>query len=176
MFTPGPLRAIATVRSFCELDGIARRVPSNTLTATKPVVGFTTGPLASLSRVLRHRSVRDGDTAVQSEMSVPPKMKIFAVIRTRGPAWQPAFSLEGQPEWAAHARFMNELEARGAVILGGPLEGTPDVLLVMRAGSADEAMQHLQDDPWTALNLLVVEKVMPWTVRLGTLRDAGEPR
>ena len=64
-------------------------------------------------------------------------MKIFAVIRTRGPAWQPSLSLEGQPEWPAHARFMNDLEAIGAVILGGPLEGTPDVLLVMRADSAD---------------------------------------
>jgi hypothetical protein len=52
---------------------------------------------------------------------------------------------------------MDDLEARGAVILGG----TPDVLLVMRADSADEAVQHLHDDPWTALNLLVVEKVMP---------------
>ena len=88
-------------------------------------------------------------------------MKIFAVIRTHGPAWQPTLSLEGQEEWPAHARFMNDLETRGAVILGGPLEGTPDVLLVMRADSADEVGQNLRGDPWTALNLLVVEKVMP---------------
>ena len=46
----------------------------------------------------------------------------------------------------------------------------------MRADSAYEAMQHLQDDPWTALKLLVVEKVMPCTVRLGTLPDTREPR
>ena len=101
-------------------------------------------------------------------------MKMFALIRTRCPAWEPSLSLEGQSEWPAHARFMNDLEARGAVILGGPLEGTPDVLLVMRANSADEAAQHLQDDPWTALNLLVVEKVMPWTIRLGTLPGTHE--
>ena len=103
-------------------------------------------------------------------------MKIFAVIRTHGPAWQPSVSLEGQPEWPAHARFMNNLEASGAVILGGPLEGTPDVLLVMQADSADEAAQHLQGDPWTALNLLVVEKVMPWTIRLGALPGTRESR
>ena len=66
--------------------------------------------------------------------------------------------------------------ARGAVILGGPLDGTPDVLLVMRADRADEAAHHLQDDPWTALNLLVVEKVMPWTIRLGARPGTGEPR
>jgi hypothetical protein len=57
---------------------------------------------------------------------------------------------------------MNDLEARGAVILGGLLERTPDVLLVMRAYSADWPVRRLQDDPWTALDLLVVEKVMPW--------------
>jgi hypothetical protein len=56
------------------------------------------------------------------------------------------------------------------------LEGTPDVLLVMRADRADEAAHHLQDDPWTALNLLVVEKVMPWTIRLGALPGTREPR
>lgn len=93
-------------------------------------------------------------------MSVGPKMKIFAVIRTRGPVRQPSLSLEVQQEWPAHARFMNDLEVRGAVILGGPLDGTPGVLLVMRADSADEAAQHLQGDPWTALNLLVVEKCL----------------
>ena len=107
-------------------------------------------------------------------MSVRTKLKIFAVIRTRGPAWQPSLSLEGQPEWPAHARFMNDLEARGAVILGGPLEGTADVLLVMRADSADEAAQHLQDDPWTVLDLLVVEKAVPWTIRLGALPGTRE--
>jgi uncharacterized protein YciI len=71
---------------------------------------------------------------------------------------------------------MNNLAARGTIILGGPLEGTPDVLLVMQAHSADEAAQQLQDDPWTALNLLVVEKVMPWTIRLGALPGTSEQR
>jgi hypothetical protein len=70
---------------------------------------------------------------------------------------------------------MKDLEARGVFILVGPLEGTPDVLLVMRSDSADEAAQHLQSDPWTALNLLVVEKVMPWTIRLGALPGTREP-
>ena len=65
---------------------------------------------------------------------------------------------------------MNNLEASGVVILGGPLEGTPDVLLVIRADSAEAAAQHLQDDPWTALNLLVIEKVMPWTIRISALQ------
>jgi hypothetical protein len=96
-------------------------------------------------------------------------MKIFAVIRRGGGAWQSSAPLEGQQEWAAHARFMNDLSAKGAVVLGGPLEGTSDVLLVMRAGSVEEVAYYLHDDPWTALNLLVIEKITPWTLRLGAL-------
>jgi hypothetical protein len=64
---------------------------------------------------------------------------------------------------------MNDLSAKGAVVLGGPLEGTSDVLLVMRAGSVEEVAYYLHDDPWTALNLLVIEKITPLTLRLGAL-------
>ena len=39
--------------------------------------------------------------------------KIFAVIRTRGPAWNDSQPLEGQDNWSAHADFMNGLVADG---------------------------------------------------------------
>jgi hypothetical protein len=64
--------------------------------------------------------------------------KLFAVIRTRGPAWQDSRPLEGQADWAGHASFMNALAKEGFVILGGPLEGTSDVLLIVRATTPDE--------------------------------------
>jgi hypothetical protein len=50
-------------------------------------------------------------------------MPIFAVIRTRGSAWQESQALEGQPEWTAHAAYMNALAKNRFVLLGGPLEG-----------------------------------------------------
>jgi uncharacterized protein YciI len=103
-------------------------------------------------------------------------MKLFAVIRSHGAAWQPASPLEGQQEWDAHARFMNALEAQGVIILGGPLEGTPDVLLVMRAKSREDVMRYLEQDPWTRLGLLRVKEVQPWTLRLGTLPNTEESR
>jgi hypothetical protein len=71
---------------------------------------------------------------------------------------------------------MNGLQARGVVTLGGPLEGTPDVLLVMRANSPEDAAEYLQDDPWTSLDLLRVERIIPWTLRLGALPGSGETR
>jgi hypothetical protein len=47
--------------------------------------------------------------------------QLFAVIRTRGLAWQVSCPLEGQADWAAHASFMNALANEGFVVLGGPL-------------------------------------------------------
>jgi hypothetical protein len=33
--------------------------------------------------------------------------------------------MEEQPDWRAHAGFMNELHAEGLIVVGGPLSGTP---------------------------------------------------
>ena len=95
--------------------------------------------------------------------------QLFAVIRTRGPAFEPSRPLEAQTDWPAHAAFMNGLVRDGSVILGGPLEGTADVLLVMRAETAGEAERRLAADPWTARDLLRVSRITPWTLRLGSL-------
>ena len=95
--------------------------------------------------------------------------QLFAVIRTRGPAWQDGRPLESQADWAGHASFMNALAKEGFVILGGPLEGTADVLLVVRAATADEARARLAGDPWTRNDLLRIGRIAPWTLRLGSL-------
>jgi uncharacterized protein YciI len=95
--------------------------------------------------------------------------QFFAVIRTRGPAWQDSRPLESQADWTGHAAFMNALEKEGFVILGGPLEGTADVLLIVRAKSPDDVRSRLAADPWEALGLLRVTRIAPWTLRLGAL-------
>jgi len=95
--------------------------------------------------------------------------QLFAVIRTRGPAWRDSRPLENQADWAPHASFMNSLAKEGFVILGGPLEGTPDVLLIVRAATPDEVRSRLAEDPWTGKDLLRITRVAPWTLRLGSL-------
>lgn len=95
--------------------------------------------------------------------------QLFVVIRTRGPAWQDSRPMESQADWAPHASFMNSLAKEGFVVLGGPLEGSADVLLVTRAKTRDEVRSRLADDPWTVKDLLRITRVAPWTVRLGSL-------
>jgi hypothetical protein len=95
--------------------------------------------------------------------------QLFVAIRTRGPAWQDSRPLESQADWASHAAFMNSLSKEGFVILGGPLEGTPDVLLIVRATTPDEVRSRLADDPWAGKDLLRITRTAPWTLRLGSL-------
>ena len=99
-------------------------------------------------------------------------MKVFAVIRTRGDAWQSDRRLEEQPEWDAHASFMNGLLKEGSVLLGGPLEESSDVLLIFRANAPEEIRKCLDEDPWTRSGLLRISRISPWTLRLGSLHSA----
>ena len=94
---------------------------------------------------------------------------LFAVTRTRGPNWKPARALEEQQDWIPHAAFMNALHAEGFVLLGGPLEGTPDVLLIIRAENAEEIRSRLEADCWTSNGLLTIKQIVPWTLRLGKI-------
>ena len=94
---------------------------------------------------------------------------LFAVIRTRGPAWDHAQPIEGQADWEPHRAFMNSLEAAGFVLLAGPLEGSSDVLLIVRAAGPEEIASRFCRDPWSVKDLLRVSRISPWRLRLGTL-------
>ena len=94
---------------------------------------------------------------------------LFAVIRSRGPAYRSDRPLEAQDAWRAHAQFMNGLHDEGFVVIGGPLEDGSDVLHIVRAESAAVITARFATDPWEPLGLLRTVRIAPWTLRLGTL-------
>ena len=96
-------------------------------------------------------------------------LKLFVVVRTRGSAWQTDKSLEEQPEWAAHAAFMDAMAADGMAILVGPMEGTQDALIIARAHNAQELVERLEADPWSPMDMLRTTRVAPWQLRIGSL-------
>jgi uncharacterized protein YciI len=99
--------------------------------------------------------------------------RVFAVWRTRGPAWDDSKPLEGQADWIAHAQFMDGLYKNGFAALVGPLEGTRDALLILRASSPDEIEQRLAGDPWSKNGLLTTKQISPWKLRLGSVARQG---
>jgi uncharacterized protein YciI len=92
--------------------------------------------------------------------------KLFVVIRTHGPAWDRNKPLDDQANFRGHAEYMDALEAEGVIVLGGPLEGTDDAMLVLRASDEDEIRRRLMPDPWGE-DMLRLSRIAPWTLRLG---------
>lgn len=95
--------------------------------------------------------------------------QLFAVTRTHGWQWNPARSLEEQEFWQPHADFMNPRVHDGFVLLAGPIEGTPDVLLIVRANHSDQIKMRLADGPWSRHGPLRIAHIHPWSFRLGSL-------
>jgi hypothetical protein len=99
--------------------------------------------------------------------------QIFAVIRTKGSAWDHRQSMEQQVGWSSHASFMNGLEAEGFVLLGGPLDGASDVLLIVRAETREQVRFRLSEDPWGA-EMLETTRIAQWSLRLGDMSPWAE--
>ncbi len=95
--------------------------------------------------------------------------RLFAIMIVHGPAWKPALAMEEQFDWHGHAGYLDSLHAEGFVVLGGPLEGTDDVLLIVRANDADEVRARFAWDSWHANDLLRITRIVPWQLRLGSL-------
>jgi uncharacterized protein YciI len=95
----------------------------------------------------------------------------FAVVRERGPAWDPTRPMAEQAGWAEHAAFMNALADDGFVVLGGPLGDGPRVLLAIEAASEEAIRARLAADPWTPMGLLTIASIEPWRILLGGRSD-----
>jgi uncharacterized protein YciI len=91
---------------------------------------------------------------------------VFLVTLHRsGPEWDAARPMEEQSGWEAHAAYMNELEASGFIILGGPLADEFRVVHAVEAESEDAVRAAWARDPWSESHLRV-DSVEPWTIRL----------
>jgi hypothetical protein len=94
---------------------------------------------------------------------------VFAVFRSRGPAWDDSRGLEEQARWTEHAAFMDALFEQRFALLVGPLEGTRDALLILRASGPAEIADRLAADPWTSSGHLFTKQISPWQLRLGSV-------
>ena len=96
----------------------------------------------------------------------PPPAELFAVRNLRGGPWDWARGMREQAGWKDHAAFMNGLVDEGVIVIGGPLEGDREALLIFRAASAQEVRRRLAEDPWAANGMLTVKSIERWTILL----------
>jgi uncharacterized protein YciI len=100
----------------------------------------------------------------------------FVLTREAGRRWDRDRSLREQDAWDEHAAFMEALADEGFILFGGPVGGGETVnrvRFVVEAASEDEVRRRFDDDPWTAMELLVIVGVEAWTVLLGPERLAA---
>ncbi|MGH2884148.1 MAG: hypothetical protein ACRDPA_15890 [Solirubrobacteraceae bacterium] len=96
---------------------------------------------------------------------------LYLVSYAPGRRWEEARARRLQAGWDAHAAFMDALDERHVVSLGGPLDERR-ALLVVRAADQGDAMAQLSPDPW--LNgTLIIESVEEWTLWLCRSRRSG---
>lgn len=88
---------------------------------------------------------------------------VFLVVREPGRLWLPQRPLREQPDWSAHAEFMDGLFSAGRLLFGGPLrEVAGKIVLVMAAATREEVRELLEGDPWQTGAVIRTVSVTTW--------------
>jgi uncharacterized protein YciI len=98
--------------------------------------------------------------------AAPDPLELLAVRNHRGGPWDWTRPMREQEGWKEHAAFMNALVDEGLILLGGPLEGDQDTLLIFSAPSAEVVRDRLAQDPWARSGMLTVTAIERWTILL----------
>ena len=98
-------------------------------------------------------------------------VELYAVRQVRGGPWDWTRDLRAQDGFADHARFVDDLVGAGFIVLGGPLQGEREVLIIVSAPSEDVVRQRFDGDPWVQSGMLTLATVERWTILLNGLRE-----
>ena len=85
-----------------------------------------------------------------------------------GPTWTSG-PPEDQPGWDEHAAFIDELIARGTMVMGGPFADYSGSLIVLENVDEQEARALVADDPFIANGVFVLADVRAWNVYVDEL-------
>ncbi len=95
------------------------------------------------------------------------------MVRFRaGPTWTSG-SVREQPDWDAHAEFVDALIERGTFVMGGPFSDNSGSMSLLEGIDADEARRILEDDPFMKNGVFVLEEIREWNVFVDELSAAG---
>jgi hypothetical protein len=63
-----------------------------------------------------------------------------------------------------HLAYLQLLHRKGTVVLAGPVGDGSGAMMVLRAGSEEEARRVVENDPYTAAGVGVDHALRPWNV------------
>ena len=95
------------------------------------------------------------------------------MVRFRaGPTWTSG-SVREQPDWDAHAEFVDALIERGTFVMGGPFSDNSGSMSLLEGIDEDEARRLIEDDPFMKNGVFVLEEIREWNVFVDELSSAG---
>ena len=89
-----------------------------------------------------------------------------------GPTWTSG-PPDDQPGWEAHAAFIDELVARGTMVMGGPFADHSGSLIVLENVGEHEARELVARDPFVMNGVFVLEDVRAWNVYVDELTPSA---
>ena len=98
---------------------------------------------------------------------------VRVVVRFRaGPAWTSG-PPEEQAGWDVHAAFVDELVARGTMVMGGPFADCSGAMILLENIDEDDVREVLARDPFIANGVFVLDDVRAWNVYVDELKQTG---
>jgi uncharacterized protein YciI len=67
-----------------------------------------------------------------------------------------------------HLAYLKSLHERGTVVLAGPVGDGSGAMMVLQAGSEEEAARVVKEDPYTTAGVGVDHVLRPWNVVVPT--------
>jgi len=80
-----------------------------------------------------------------------------------GPTWISG-SVREQPDWDAHAEFVDGLIERGTMVMGGPFADNSGSQSLLEGVDADEARRILEEDPFMKNGVFELDEIREWTI------------
>ena len=94
------------------------------------------------------------------------------MVRFRaGPTWTSG-SVREQPDWDAHAEFVDALIERRTFVMGGPFGDNSGSMSLLEGIDVDEARRLIEDDPFMKNGVFVLEEIREWNVFVDELSPA----
>jgi uncharacterized protein YciI len=90
------------------------------------------------------------------------------VVFDAGPAWGSG-PPENQPDWDAHAEWVDALIEAGTFVMGGPLSDYSGSVSLLEGLTAVEARELIATDPFVLNGVFELNSVRDWTVYVDEL-------
>ena len=95
------------------------------------------------------------------------KHRVLVVFRA-GPTWESG-PPEDQPDWEAHADWVDGLIENGTFVMGGPFSDYSGSVNLLEGLTAHGAKELIATDPFVLNRVFVVDSIRDWTVYVDEL-------